>query len=226
MTMTTDQPDTPTKPNPQLNPLLKLALDLGPLALFFAIYAKYDIFPATAAFMAAAVAAVLTTYAMIRRWPVMPVVTAVVVVVMGGLTLWLHDQTFIQLKPTIIYALFGGILLGGYVFKKSVLEIVFDAVFPLTHEGWRKLTLRWALFFLAMALLNEAVRLGYLQPLADLGATAGILPKIDTQSFDFWLKFKVFGFAPLFFLFSMLQLPLMMRYAVEDPASAESSSGS
>jgi intracellular septation protein len=221
MTMTTE------KPAKKLNPLLKLALDLGPLALFFAIYVKYDIFPATAAFMVAAVAAVLATYAMIRRWPVMPLVTAVVVVVMGGLTLWLHDQTFIQLKPTIIYALFGGILLGGWLLNRSLLEIVFDAVFPLTPEGWRKLTLRWALFFLAMALLNEAVRLGGAQPLADLGATMGILPKIDTRSFDFWLKFKVFGFAPLFFLFSMLQLPLMMRYAAEEgPAPAEESSGS
>jgi intracellular septation protein len=222
MTMTTEKPDTPRK----LDPLLKLALDLGPLALFFAVYAKYDIFPATAAFMAAAVAALLVSYAKIRRWPVMPLVTAVVVVVMGGLTLWLHDQTFIQLKPTIIYALFGGILLGGYLFNKSFLEIVFDAVFPLTHEGWRKLTLRWALFFLAMALLNEAVRLGYLQPLADLGAMTGVLPKIDTQSFAFWLKFKVFGFVPLFFLFSMLQLPLMMRYAVEEDTPAESSGSS
>jgi intracellular septation protein len=210
-----------TTEKPKLNPLLKLALDLGPLALFFAVYVKYDIFPATAAFMVAAVAALLTTYAMIRRWPVMPLVTAAVVVVLGGLTLWLQDETFIKLKPTIVYVLFGGILLGGYLFNKSFLEIVFDAVFPLTPEGWRKLTLRWALFFLAMALLNEAVRLGYLQPLADFGATIGVLPQVDTQSFAFWLKFKVFGFAPLFFLFSMLQLPLMMRYAVEEPASAE-----
>jgi intracellular septation protein len=222
MTMTTEKPDTPKK----LNPLLKLALDLGPLALFFAVYVKYDIFPATAVFMAAAVAAVLTSYAMIRRWPVMPLVTAVVVVVMGGLTLWLHDQTFLQLKPTIVYALFGGILLGGYLFNRSFLEMVFDAVFPLTHEGWRKLTLRWALFFLAMALLNEAVRYGYLQPLADFGSAIHVLPQIDTTSFDFWLKFKVFGFAPLFFLFSMLQMPLMMRYSAEEPASAESSGSS
>jgi intracellular septation protein len=209
----------------KLNPLLKLALDIGPLALFFAVYVKSDIFPATAAFMVAVVAALLASYAMIRRWPVMPVVTAAVVLVFGGLTLVFKDDTFIKLKPTIIYTLFGGILLGGYLLNRSVLEIVFDSVFHLKPEGWRKLTLRWALFFLAMALLNEVVRLGYLQPLANVATTIGVFSeKIDAQSFGFWLKFKVFGFAPLTFLFAMLQLPLMMRYAVEDPVSAESSS--
>jgi intracellular septation protein len=186
---------------PKLNPLLKLALDIGPLVLFFAANAKFGIFVATAAFMVAVVAALLVSYVTIRQWPVMPVVTAIVVVVFGTLTLVLHDDTFIKLKPTIIYTLFGGILLGGYVFDKPVLAILFDAMFHLTGEGWRKLTLRWALFFLAMAVLNEAVW--------------------RTQTTDFWVNFRLFGFVPLTFLFAALQFPLLTRYAAEP--SAESS---
>lgn len=185
---------------PKLNPLLKLVLDIGPLVLFFAANAKFGIFTATAAFMVAVVSALLVSYVMIRQWPIMPVVTAIVVVVFGGLTLVLHDDTFIKLKPTIIYSLFSGILLGGYVFEKPFLAIVFDAMFHLTAEGWRKLTLRWALFFLAMAVLNEVVW--------------------RTQSTDFWVNFKLFGFMPITFLFAALQFPLLTRYAA-DPASAE-----
>jgi intracellular septation protein len=190
---------------PKLNPLLKLALDIGPLVLFFAANAKFGIFTATAAFMVAVVAALLASYVMIRQWPIMPVVTAVVVVVFGTLTIALHDDTFIKLKPTIIYTLFGGILLGGYIFDRPFLAILFDSMFHLTAEGWRKLTLRWALFFLVMAVVNEAVW--------------------RTQSTDFWVNFKLFGFMPLTFLFAALQFPLLTRYAA-DPASAESSSGS
>ncbi len=187
---------------PTLNPLLKLTLDIGPLVLFFVANAKFGIFAATGAFMVAVVAALLVSYVMIRQWPIMPVVTAIVVLVFGSLTLALHDDTFIKLKPTIIYTLFGGILLGGYVFDKPFLAILFDAMFHLTAEGWRKLTLRWALFFLVMAVLNEVVW--------------------RTQSTDFWVNFKLFGFVPLTFLFAALQFPLLTRYATE-PASAEPS---
>jgi intracellular septation protein len=190
---------------PKLNPLLKLALDIGPLVLFFTANAKFGIFAATGAFMVAVVAALLVSYVMIHQWPIMPLITAIVVVVFGGLTLVLHDDTFIKLKPTIIYTAFGGILLGGWTFNRPFLEILFDSMFHLTPEGWRKLTLRWALFFLAMAVLNEAVW--------------------RTQSTDFWVNFKLFGFVPLTFLFAASQIPLMSRYAA-DPASAESSSGS
>jgi intracellular septation protein len=190
---------------PKLNPMLKLALDIGPLVLFFAANAKFGIFTATAAFMVAVVAALLVSYVMIRQWPIMPVVTAIVVVVFGSLTIVLHDDTFIKLKPTIIYTLFGGILLGGYILDKPFLAILFDSMFHLTPEGWRKLTLRWALFFLAMAVVNEAVW--------------------RTQSTDFWVNFKLFGFVPLTFLFATAQVPLMTRYAA-DPASAEQSGSS
>jgi intracellular septation protein len=189
---------------PKLNPLLKLALDVGPLVLFFVANARFGIFAATGTFMVAVVAALLVSYVMIRQWPIMPVVTAIVVVVFGGLTLVLHDDTFIKLKPTIIYMLLGGTLLGGYVLEKPLLTIVFDSMLQLTAEGWRKLTLRWALFFLAMAVLNEAVW--------------------RTQSTDFWVNFKLFGFVPLTLLFAASQFPLMTRYAVDEPASAEPSS--
>jgi intracellular septation protein len=185
---------------PKINPLLKLALDIGPLVLFVVANARFGIFAATGSFMVAVVAALLVSYAMTRQWPLMPVVTAVVVLVFGGLTLVLHDETFIKLKPTIIYVLFGGTLLGGYIFDKSFLAIVLDSVFHLTEEGWRKLTLRWALFFFALAVLNEAIW--------------------RTQSTDFWVNFKLYGFVPLTFGFAALQYPLLMRYAAE-PASAE-----
>jgi intracellular septation protein len=185
---------------PKINPLLKLALDIGPLALFVVANAKFGIFAATGSFMAAVVAALLVSYAMTGQWPIMPVVTAIVVLVFGGLTLALHDETFIKLKPTIIYTLFGGTLLGGYIFDKSFLAIVLDSVFHLTEEGWRKLTLRWALFFFALAVLNEAIW--------------------RTQSTDFWVNFKLYGFVPLTFVFAAMQYPLLMRHASE-PAPAE-----
>jgi intracellular septation protein len=180
---------------PQLNPLLKLALDLGPLALFFFANSHYGIFVATASFMVAVLAALAVSYVMTRHLPIMPVVTAVIVVVFGGLTLILHDATFIKVKPTIIYALFGAVLIGGLVFNKPLLGIVFDSMFHLTDEGWRKLTLRWALFFLVLAVLNEIVWRNF--------------------STDAWVDFKVFGVMPLTFLFGAVQVPLLKKYAAE-----------
>jgi len=180
---------------PQLNPMLKLALDLGPLALFFFANSRYGIFAATATFMIAVLAALVVSYAMTRRLPIMPVVTAVIVVVFGGLTLILHDATFIKVKPTIIYGLFGAVLIGGLVFNKPLLGILFDSLFHLTEEGWRKLTLRWAIFFFALAVLNEIVW--------------------RNASTDMWVDFKVFVVVPLTFIFGALQVPLLRKYAVE-----------
>jgi len=180
---------------PQLNPLLKIVLDLGPLALFFFANTRYGIFIATATFMVAVLAALAVSYAMTRQLPIMPVVTAIIVVVFGGLTLYLHDATFIKVKPTIIYALFGAILIGGLVFNKPLLGIVFDSMFNLTDEGWRKLTLRWALFFFILAVLNEIVW--------------------RNTSTNVWVDFKVFGVTPLTLVFGALQVQLLKRYAVE-----------
>jgi intracellular septation protein len=180
---------------PQLNPMLKLALDLGPLVLFFVANARYGIFSATAAFMVAVLAALFVSYAMTRRLPIMPVVTAIVVVVFGGLTLILHDATFIKVKPTIIYGLFGAVLIGGLLFNKPLLGVIFDSLFHLSDEGWRKLTLRWAIFFFALAVLNEIVW--------------------RSVSTDAWVSFKAFGVLPLTLLFGALQVPLLKRYAVE-----------
>src|ERR1043166_1873154 len=200
----------------QLNPFLKLALEMGPLILFFFANARpalftpligpllpaavasgerAGIFAATAVFMVAILIALTVSYALTRHLPVMALVTAVVVVVFGSLTLVLQDETFIKMKPTIIYVLFGALLLGGLLFNKPLLAVVFDAVFDLTDEGWRKLTLRWAIFFLALALLNEMIW--------------------RTQTTDFWVSFKVFGVVPLTFVFAALQYPLLQRYAAQ-----------
>jgi intracellular septation protein len=183
-----------------LSPVLKLVLDIGPLVLFFAANARFGIFVATAAFMVAVVAALLTTYVRTRRWPIMPVVSAFIVLAFGGLTLVLQDETFIKLKPTIIYALFGAVLAFGLAFDKPVLAAVFDSVFNLTAEGWRKLTARWMVFFFALAILNELIW--------------------RTQSTTFWVNFKLFGFVPLTFAFAALQYPLMTRYAAPNAAPA------
>jgi intracellular septation protein len=197
----------------QPNPLLKLALDIGPLLLFFfansrpalfeplirpiipaavATGERAGIFVATAVFMVAILVALAVSYAMTRRLPMMALVSAVVVVVFGGLTLFLQDELFIKLKPTIIYLLFAGTLFGGIVFGKNLLAMVFDQMFNLTNEGWHKLTVRWALFFLFLAVLNELVW--------------------RTQSTDTWVTFKVFGVMPLTFVFAMLQMPLLKNY--------------
>ncbi len=197
----------------QPNPLIKLALDLGPLLLFFfansrpalfeplfrpiipaavATGERSGIFVATAVFMVAIVAALIASYVLTRRLPMMAMVSAVVVVLFGGLTLILQDELFIKLKPTIIYMLFAVILLGGIVFRKPLLAMVFDQMFNLTQEGWHKLTVRWALFFLVLAALNEVVW--------------------RTQSTDVWVTFKVFGVLPLTFVFAMLQYPLLTKY--------------
>jgi intracellular septation protein len=190
---------TPTKP--QLNPFLKLALDFGPLVLFFFANSRYDIFVATGTFMIAVLVALAISYVMTRHLPIMPVVTAIIVVVFGGLTLFLHDATFIKVKPTIIYALFGAVLLGGLFFGKPLLATVLDSMFELTDEGWRKLTLRWALFFFVLAILNEIVW--------------------RNTSTNVWVDFKVFGVTPLTFLFGALQVPLLKKYAVEPAAAPE-----
>jgi intracellular septation protein len=179
--------------------LTKLALELGPLVVFFIANARADIFVATAWFMAAMVAALLASWLLLRKIAVMPLVTGVVVLVFGSLTLLLHDDMFIKMKPTIVDALFGVVLLGGLVFGQSLLRYVFGEVYRLKPQGWTVLTLRWGLFFLFLALLNEAVW--------------------RTQSTDFWVAFKVWATMPLTVIFAALQVRVLTRYAA-DPEPA------
>jgi intracellular septation protein len=186
----------------QPHPLFKLATELGPLIVFFVANAKFHLFVATGAFMVAIVVAMLASYLVTRHVPMMAIVTAAVVLVFGTLTLVLHDETFIKLKPTIVYTLFAAVLGGGLLFGRSFIAILFDQMFNLTPQGWRILTLRWAIWFLAMAVLNEIVW--------------------RTQSTDFWVAFKAFGMVPLTMLFAVTQMPLVKRYHLE-PATLEES---
>ena len=187
---------TPANARPaELNPMLKLALDLGPLLLFFFVNARFGIYAATGAFMAATIVSLIVTYVLIRRIAVMPLVSAIVVMVFGGLTLYLQNEMFIKLKPTIIYALFGVILLGGLATGRSLLALVMDSLFQLDAEGWKSLTLRWGVFFIVMAVVNEIVW--------------------RSVSTDAWVAFKTFGFLPLTILFALAQAPLMMRHSIE-----------
>jgi intracellular septation protein len=186
----------------QPHPLFKLATELGPLLVFFVANAKFQLFVATGAFMVAIVVAMVASYVVTRHVPLMALVTGVIVLVFGTLTLVLHDETFIKVKPTIIYGLFAVVLGGGLLFGRSFIAILFDQVFNLTPQGWRVLTLRWALFFLGMAILNEFIW--------------------RTQSTDFWVGFKAFGVIPLTMIFAVIQMPLVKRFHLE-PVSLEAS---
>ena len=179
----------------QLNPFVKLALDFGPLILFFIVNGRAGIFWATGIFMAAVVVAIFVSYAMIKRFPVMTLVTAFIVVVFGTLTIVLQNDIFVKMKTTIIYLMFAVVLIAGLILRKPFLEIAFDSVFHLTDEGWRKLTVRWIGFFIVMAIVNEIVW--------------------RTQTTDFWVAFKTFGFVPITFVFALAQFPLLQKYAVK-----------
>jgi len=152
--------------------------------------------------MVAVVVAMAASYVVTRHVPVMAIVTAVIVLVFGTLTLVLHDETFIKMKPTIVYLLFASVLGGGLLFGRSFIAVLFDQMFNLTPQGWRILTMRWAIWFLAMAVLNEIIW--------------------RTQSTDFWVAFKAFGMMPLTMLFALTQMPLLNRHHL-DPATLEQS---
>ena len=185
----------------KMSPALKFALELGPLLLFFVAYSRFDILKATGVLMVAVVIALLVTRSLTGRWPTMPLVTAIMILAFGGLTLWLHDPTFIKMKATIVYCLFGAALLGGLAFGRPLLPVVLDSMLALTDEGWRKLTLRWGVFFFVLALVNEIVW--------------------RTQSEAFWVKFKVFGFLPLTLAFALAQTPLILRHELKSAAEDE-----
>ena len=187
-----DIPATTPKKRAKLHPGVKFALELGPLALFFVSYWLFGIFAATGVMIASALVTLGVSYAMLRRVPIMPLVTAVIVTIFGSLTLLYHDETLIKIKPTVLYLLFAAALFTGIALKKPMLKVMFDGALHLTEEGWRKLTWRWAIFFLFLAVLNEVVW--------------------RTQTTEHWVTFKSFGFLPLTVLFAVAQAPLMMRH--------------
>lgn len=195
--------DAPAATRKAENPVLKLLLELGPLLVFFFSNGRFGIFVATGAFMAAMAVALVASWIINRRLAIMPLVTGIVVAIFGTLTLVLHDDTFIKMKPTIVNVLFGGALLGGLLFGKTLLGYVFDGAFHLDEAGWRKLTIRWGVFFFLLAALNEAIW--------------------RTQTTEFWVAFKVWGIMPLTIVFSIAQLPLLTRHAVDTDTKADAS---
>ncbi len=184
---------------------LRPTVEYGPLAVFFLTYLTSGLLPATGALIAATAVALILSVVTTRRVPFMPLVTAAVVGVFGGLTLWLNDETFIKMKPTIIQALFAAVLVGGLPFGWLPLKMMLGTTWPMAEAGWRRLTLRFAGFFAAMAVLNEVVW--------------------RTQSTDVWVAFKVFGIIGLTFLFALAQMPLMTRYRQSDPVTSEAGDG-
>lgn len=187
------QPDSPARAAPRW---LKPTVDYGPLAVFFLTYLKAGLFPATAALIAATAVALALSVGFERRVPWMPLVTAAVVGVFGGLTLWLQDESFIKMKPTIVQGLIAALLLGGLAFRRPLLKPVLGATWPMDEAGWRRLTLRFGVFFAVMAVANEIVW--------------------RSQSTDVWVAFKVFGILGATVLFSLAQVPLMTRHRLPE----------
>ena len=172
---------------------MKILVDLGPLIAFFAAYKFYDIMVATAVAIVATLAVLAFTWVRERKLAVMPIVTGVLMVVFGGLTLWLADETFIKMKPTMVNGLFAAVLLGGLAFGQGLIKHLFGMVFDLEEPAWRQLSLRWGLFFAAMAVLNELVW--------------------RSVSTDLWVNFKVFGLIGLTIAFSLAQMPFLTRHS-------------
>jgi intracellular septation protein len=209
---TIESDTTPTKEEKQ-HPGLKMALELGPLLVFFFgnlrgewLVGKFPalsaiggpLLIATALFMVATVISLVISKLVFKHLPVMPFVSGIVVLVFGSLSIWLQDETFIKMKPTIVNTLFGVLLLGGLFFGKSLLGYVFNSAFQLDEEGWKKLTLRWGIFFFFLAILNEVVWRNF--------------------SDEAWVNFKVWGTMPITILFTLSQMPLIMRHTVQDDA--------
>ncbi|HEX4028412.1 MAG TPA: septation protein A [Rhizomicrobium sp.] len=183
--------------NPQLR---RLALDLGPLLIFFAAFKYLGIFGATAAFIVAVLVALGLGYLIEKRLSPIPLFTAVLVVIFGGLTLYLQNEVFIKMKPTVLYGFFGAVLLGGLAFNRLFIKYVFAQAFELDERGWKKLTVRWGLFFLCLAVINETVW--------------------RSTSTATWVSFKVWGIIPLIFLFALAQTPLVIKH--QTPQSGDS----
>ena len=176
--------------------IYKLLIDIGPLAIFFIFYTRSGLQEAIFPLMVATVIAVIISYVLERKIPIMATMGAGIVLIFGGLTIYFNDEIFIKMKPTIINAVFAIILYGGVLLKKPLLKYLLGAALKLEEEGWRILTQRWIAFFIALAVLNEIVW--------------------RTQTTDFWVNFKVFGILPITFIFTMSQFPLLKKYQIEE----------
>jgi intracellular septation protein len=178
------------------SPAAKLAIDLGPLVAFFAFNAWKGVFFGTAAFMVAMAASMIMSKIKYRHISPMLWFSGATVLILGGITLWLHDETFIKIKPTLYYTVIAGLLLFGLWSRRNLLEMVLGSVYPgLSERGWRLLTRNWALFFIVMAILNEAVW--------------------RNTSTDFWIGFKLWGFLPATFLFALANVPMLVRHGMQ-----------
>ncbi|APO76688.1 intracellular septation protein A [Rhizobium etli 8C-3] len=213
--MTTESDMTPSAAD-RHHPMLKLALELGPLLIFFFANLRGawlveqfpalselggPLFVATGLFMAATIVSLVVSKLVLGHLPIMPFVSGIVVLIFGSLSIYLQNETFIKMKPTIVNTLFGVALLGGLALGRSLLGYVFNAAFQLDAEGWRKLTVRWGIFFLFLAVLNEAVWRNF--------------------SDDFWVTFKVWGTMPITIIFTMAQMPLIMKHSITPAGETE-----
>ena len=176
--------------------IYKLLIDIGPLAVFFIFYTRSGLQASIFPLMIATVIAVLFSYILEKKIPIMPTVGAGIVLIFGGLTIYFDNEVFIKMKPTIINLIFAIILYGGMLVKKPLLKILLGAALRLKEEGWRILTYRWIGFFIALAVLNEIVW--------------------RTQTTDIWVNFKVFGILPITFIFTMTQFPLIKKHQIDD----------
>ena len=176
--------------------LYKLLIDIGPLAVFFIFYTRGGLQASILPFMVATVIAVLLSYILEKKIPIMPTVGAGIILLFGGLTIYFDNDVFFKMKPTIINILFALILYGGILINKPLLKYLLGAALKLEEAGWKILTQRWIGFFIALAVLNEIVW--------------------RTQSTDVWVNFKVFGILPITFIFTMTQFPLIKKYQIED----------
>ncbi len=184
---------------PPINHGLKMALEMGPLLVFFVVNAKWGIMTATATFMIVTTISLIISYITTKRLPTMLLIGGLFIMVFGGLTLALDDDMFIKLKPTIVNTLFASALFTGLATGRNFLKKIFAGAINIDDEGWRKLTWRWAWFFIVLAVLNEIVW--------------------RTQTTDMWVNFKVFGIMPLTLVFSFTQLPLILGHQLEEKES-------
>ncbi len=176
--------------------IYKLLIDIGPLAVFFIFYTRSGLQASILPLMIATVIAVLFSYILEKKIPLMPTFGAIIILIFGGLTIYFDNETFFKMKPTIINILFAGILYGGIIFKKPLLRYLLGAALKLEDKGWDILTKRWISFFIALAILNEIVW--------------------RTQTTDVWVNFKVFGILPITFIFTLTQFTTIKKYQIND----------